>query len=569
MKGTCDLQLSPRMVPAQLLLFIWLTSSFVSAQPIDTIWIRHFGDTLSRIHFQNMVVHSTGSVYLTGTQRTADSDDDIVTMRYDADGTLLWAQHYNGPFGSDDRSTSLALDREGNIYVAGSSQNLATWLDYVIIKYAPDGDSQWVRTYDGPGHRNDVPERLVVDAAGNVYITGRSDGTDGYVDFATVKYRTDGSMVWTKRYDGQVAGLAVDAAGSVLAAGTSWSAAGDVDFLTIKYDSAGTEVWARRYDNDAHTWDQAADVAVDAAGNVYVTGHSIDPLTLIDYCTIKYSPNGALCWIRRYHETDSQSEIATGIVVDDEGNSYVTGEGGNVPGGHISTVKYDSGGNTIWMRSYGESDTSYLQAQSLSLDNSGNLYVSGSIIAMITSELGELEADVVTIKYGLSGEREWTTRFHRGYAGEKTDIGSYIVNTIPVASLPDIYGNVYVGTTISGVSWSYIALVKYGQAQLAVESSRSVLPSHFELLPNYPNPFNSGTTIRFGLPTESRVEIGIYNLLGQKVAVAFTDELGEGYHEVRWQANVPSGTYLYRMYAISTEDAARTYVSVKRMILLK
>ena len=81
------------------------------------------------------------------------------------------------------------------------------------------------------------------------------------------------------------------------------------------------------------------------------------------------------------------------------------------------------------------------------------------------------------------------------------------------------------------------------------------IPEKFSLSGNYPNPFNPETTIKFGLPKESRVTIEIFNVLGQKVNELLGGEKPAGYHHVRWDGTdefgkkVGAGVYLYRMQA--------------------
>ena len=63
----------------------------------------------------------------------------------------------------DDLSTKIAMDRDGNVYVAGVSDSTLTIFDVVIIKYDSSGDVKWTLRYDGPGHLSDSPAAIVVD----------------------------------------------------------------------------------------------------------------------------------------------------------------------------------------------------------------------------------------------------------------------------------------------------------------------------------------------------------------------------------------------------------------------
>jgi len=88
-------------------------------------------------------------------------------------------------------------------------------------------------------------------------------------------------------------------------------------------------------------------------------------------------------------------------------------------------------------------------------------------------------------------------------------------------------------------------------------------PERFTLLNNYPNPFNSSTTISYNLATTARVSIEVYNLLGRQVTTLICEEQQPGSHQVAWNAgDIPSGVYFYRIHAGNIAET-------KKMLLLK
>ncbi|MDH4071308.1 MAG: T9SS type A sorting domain-containing protein, partial [Ignavibacteria bacterium] len=96
----------------------------------------------------------------------------------------------------------------------------------------------------------------------------------------------------------------------------------------------------------------------------------------------------------------------------------------------------------------------------------------------------------------------------------------------------------------------------------------SGLPSEFGVSPNYPNPFNPSTTIKYQLPEAGHVELIVYSLLGDEVTRLVSEEMEAGYHESVWNGKnssgvpVTSGVYLYRF-------RAGDYLMVRKMLLLK
>ena len=88
------------------------------------------------------------------------------------------------------------------------------------------------------------------------------------------------------------------------------------------------------------------------------------------------------------------------------------------------------------------------------------------------------------------------------------------------------------------------------------------------LLPNYPNPFNPETEIRFHLGEASHVVVKIFNIIGEEVRTLADEPREMGYHRVHWDGKdksgqaVASGTYLYQLRAGS-------FSQVKKMNLLR
>ncbi|MCK4957598.1 MAG: T9SS type A sorting domain-containing protein [Candidatus Cloacimonetes bacterium] len=96
-----------------------------------------------------------------------------------------------------------------------------------------------------------------------------------------------------------------------------------------------------------------------------------------------------------------------------------------------------------------------------------------------------------------------------------------------------------------------------------------VITSYSNTLKNYPNPFNPETTILFSIPNDSKVDISIYNVKGQKVKTLTNSNYNTGEHSIIWKGdddsgnNVSSGLYLYKFMVNDKTEA------VKKCLLLK
>lgn len=181
--------------------------------------------------------------------------------------------------------------------MTGRSEGNGAEFDYVTIKYSTNGTELWAERYNNSVNGNDEAVGVVVDAAGNVYVTGRSQGSGTGYDYVTIKYDSTGNLAWdgdVRRYDGgygadEATGIAIDSLGNVYVTGKSQGSGTGSDYHTIKYDSSGNMIWRVRYNNDLLVGDDIATaIAVDSAGNVFVTGRSARTLTDFDFATVKY-----------------------------------------------------------------------------------------------------------------------------------------------------------------------------------------------------------------------------------------------------------------------------------------
>ena len=200
-----------------------------------------------------------------------------------------------------------------------------------LIVYGQLVQQEWVRTYSG-GQNNDYLYDMTIDTQSNVYITGYITTLTQNANFCTIKYNSSGVQQWVSTYNGpgtnstDVAyAIAVDNAGFVYVTGSSEQTGWLTDaYCTIKYDSSGNQIWVSRYKNLPNGQDDPAAIVVDNSGNVYVTGASQSSGGM-DFLTIKYGPNGDSLWVKRFAGYDLLDDYANSICLDNQGNVYVSG----------------------------------------------------------------------------------------------------------------------------------------------------------------------------------------------------------------------------------------------------
>jgi uncharacterized delta-60 repeat protein len=194
-----------------------------------------------------LAVDDFGNVYITGWSEGTNSGYDYATVKYDSTGDEQWAARYCGPTDNQEKAYALAVDDIGNVYVTGWSEGPGTYYDYATVRYYFSGDLHWDARYDGTASNFDYARALAIDDAGNVYVTGWSKGINTDYDYATVVYDSFGVQQWTARYDGpsndadQAYAVAVDNAGNVYVTGCSEGIGSSYDYATIRYSGVGIE----------------------------------------------------------------------------------------------------------------------------------------------------------------------------------------------------------------------------------------------------------------------------------------------------------------------------------------
>lgn len=135
-----------------------------------------------------------------------------------------------------------------------------------------------------------------------------------------------------------------------------------------------------------------------------------------------------------------------------------------------------------------------------------------------------------------------------------TNFGNGLGSVVDIKVRPD--GSLYYLTT-GGV----VTRITYNAT--GVRTVESPVPTDFELRQNFPNPFNPSTVIRFLVPSEGRVGLKVFNLLGERVASLVDEWKSAGSYEVTFDAaGLPSGVYLYQLASGNT-------LQTKRMILIR
>jgi hypothetical protein len=356
--------------------------------------------------------------------------------------TLAWVNQSGST--NADQGNAIAIDAAGNIYSTGNfngtvdfdpsagTSNLtsAGGTDVFIRKLDPSGNFVWGLQVGGTSA--DAGNGLILDGAGNIYITGSFSGTAdfdpavatsnlvsaGMNDIFVLKLSASGLLVWAKQLGGtsndEGRSIATDATGNVFTtgyfsntadfdpgAGTSnLTSTGSFEIFVSKLDNAGNFSWAKQLGGTGN--DMGYSITTDLPGNVYTTGHfsltaDFDPGAGIQNLTSagagdafisKLDASGNFSWAKQMGGT--ANDVSTAIAVDASGYIYTSGYFFDTadfdPGvatanlttngvGDIFVSKLNSSGNYVWARNMGGSLDDF--AHALAVDNAGGVYTTG------------------------------------------------------------------------------------------------------------------------------------------------------------------------------------------------
>lgn len=511
---------------------------------------------------------------------------------------LVWSRSFGGP--GDQWGSSIVADGVENLYVTGGFDSTAIFGTYnlttqgghdvFLAKLTVQGDVVWARPFGGAG--DEFGGSVAADAFGRVYL-GMNAGGPMIVGTDTVDWGMvvaglgpNGSTRWIHQPTSSrevapawINDLTIGASDDLIAVGsvqfeasfgafTVTSSGGDAaggDILVVRYSLDGLPEQAARAGSSGMD-DAGLSVAVDSAGNSYVLGIAADSFTgMSDQCPVTTrnfatfvgkldgdaNPLWGFCIVDPGWIAPEGYDAAT----DRAGNLYITGsmrgligeEGTPLLSDSSQTAvlaKFDTEGRLIWAVP-ADNGTGI----SVALDSFGNVH----ILKGLPSGQGELEG------YNEDGEKLYALMMGApGFLAADDNGNLYVTGAI--RGTTTISGK---GLTADGGTDILVAKFDVSEAGVANESE-SRLPKIVRLYPNYPNPFTRSTTLSFAIPSPTRVDLRIYDVLGREVAHLLEGYLTPGRKKVIWNASdYPPGIYFCRL------SVDGQIVQSQRLVLLR
>jgi len=335
------------------------------------LWATQAGGTYgdSGIGF---TIDDVGNSYVTGCFKDIASfgsytlyssgDYDIFAAKIDDCGNWLWATQAGGS--GWDRGNGITIDDAGNSYVTGWFEGTASFGSYFlnnsgfwdIFVAKIDESGNWLWATQAGGSDSDLGIGITIDNTGCSYVTGNFVGTSSFgpysltssgdADIFVAKMDANGNWQWVTRAGGNDLdgglGITIDNTGYSYVTGNfvgtsyfgpySLTSSGGADIFVAKMDANGNWQWVSRAGGTEN--DYGYGITIDDAGNSYVAGDFKETATFGSYSltssgdadifAAKMDAVGNWLWAKRAGGTDRDDGF--GITIDDEGNSYITGE---------------------------------------------------------------------------------------------------------------------------------------------------------------------------------------------------------------------------------------------------
>jgi len=362
----------------------WLAPVTRAAIPGDELWRRTVDVGGENDGASALAVGPGGTaVYVSGSVlRTGQIKGDLGVAKYTAAGSRKWLRTYDGAVHGNEAGEDVVCSRSGFVYVGGYGDR-ANGEDFLLIKYDKYGHRLWLRTWDGAAHGNDRIRALALDADGNIYAAGSSDGSGTSSDAALVKWTPAGGRAWVRRYDGaahlfdEARDVVVDdRRDRVYIGGVSWSADAK-SWLLIRYSLRGKRAWARLL-GDPGTSADSSSLALSPGGSVYQAGSMGKTATADSEALLwKWTATGTCAWSRPY--LGSGDDDYYDVAVDRRGNVCAAGLAYDIIGGHdrARIAAYTPGGALIGETNVGNTGTD-LRWRAIACDGAGNVYAAGT-----------------------------------------------------------------------------------------------------------------------------------------------------------------------------------------------
>lgn len=518
--------------------------------------------------FDSMLDVTAGSaadeaLYLTGVTWTPIGYYDVLTVKLDYDGEVIWTRELDAG-GVYESGRVIASTSEG-VLVAGTTRPSGGEEATLVAAYSLDGEVQWAFTGS-----HGTPVDLVPGEEGRVFVLSSvPHPTSNRVGYSLIELGAGGELLWEAREFGDVEGLPT-APVNVLAVPTGavvlssdlvgqW----DTDFLTVWYDHQGEELSRSRFSGNPTTEPRREDMPrrllPSPQGGVYAVGDSQYGSfpSYTDIVVVYYGAMGEVVWTSHL-PLDEDNEYAFGAELDPDGGLVVNGS--YFSEYRTDVAVYSVGGDGAmrwaflphWTEDRSSGEHSVLQVNTASQ-------------ALVVSPHQREERWDTVVQTIEDGEESRYERFLG--RGDPAPGGWMAPPHIDTDLDPD--NNLYIARDVEGYAdfldinvSSVITVRRFAEGGMTPgEEEPAGLPSRVTLSQPFPNPARVTARFHYAVATAGHVRVTAYDVLGREVAVLVDDHVAAGRYEATIDTStLASGLYVLRLRTKQVSMSTRLVV---------
>jgi hypothetical protein len=450
----------------------------------------------------------------------------IMTIAAYAQPDLDWLRTYGGD--DNEYLHDVCQTPDDGFLIAGSvSYNYGA----VLTRTNSVGDVQWTRTYGGDIMR--FCGRLRTTTDHGFILAGAMMNANQRDELVLQKITAGGDPLWRfvlSDYPGaEIQWMEATSDGGCIAGGFVYESSPITRALLFKVDADGHLQWARTY--GGNYYEKCWIVLPAPDGGYFLIGGRYDvEIPHEQLWVMKVSATGDSLWSRVYsfpyrpefksaHLTADDGLAVAGIYYEARRLDWYLGS--------PVLIRLSASGDSLWTRTYMTGEC--MTCAYLDCTRDGGFILAG--------DHGLLRVDG-------RGDSLWCMPYASDLCMQTSDAGFLLAGTM-------------------GMYDSDIFLLKTDSDPMAVEPTTASLPNAVALHPNFPNPFNAVTTIRFDLAREGTVKLAVFDMNSRLVQSLASGQYSAGSHTIRFDADdLPSGIYFCRLNVGG-------FATTQKMILLK
>jgi hypothetical protein len=494
----------------------------------NLLWSKMTRDSVSYYTAAGKIdIDQGGNYYVTGI-----SDYNLLAIKYDASGNLLWFKKYlcASAYFNVYKVPQTYMDSGQNLFIASSKLAVSgnDTSKTIVLKYNSSGILQWASEYNVSNTGTESPRRIF-SLNSDIYID-----VDYYDDSYLVKINSTGQLVWQRSMDHKVNYMAVDNENKILTTGFK-NAYQRKDLCLEKFNLDGSTYSTYTYSYNGLGTDNATKFFKTSDNKILALGYHNSSVMLL-----KLTPSMAV-----YH-TISRNFLSKPIIDSQYTYDTVFLPPADLPAYsqvknvyiNIDTILHTAVGDLVLTLVHeGKTDTLLYQRGGM-LDNMIGTKFSDSSVSSICGSGAPPYTGYFRPCFPLSQFRNLSAS------------GPWVLKIFD-RRVPDI-----------GLLKAWNLTVQY-EIPIGLQPVSNEIPVNYHLSQNYPNPFNPVTKIRFSVPKQSLVKLSVYDILGKEINVLTNNFLQAGTYETDFNASaLASGVYFYKLI---TKD----YTETKKMVLIK